>query len=184
MDFQFDATADGRRLKFLKVIDEYSRLCLAIPVGRSCKAKEEVVVLEELTSLYPAPAFIRSDNGPEFIAQALRDWCEASSTTSTAYIAPGFPWVNGFAESFHGWFRDEFLNTELFSTVPEAQIPADRWRWKYKSIKPHSALQGLTPLKAAQQGAAAFPHPPTFMRLGPTKGVPSEPLAASLPGDL
>ncbi|WP_370561479.1 IS3 family transposase [Cyanobium sp. NS01] len=155
MDFQFDATADGRRLKFLNVIDEHSRLCLAIRVGRRCKAKDVVAVLEELTSLYPAPAYIRSDNGPEFIAQALRDWCEASSTTSTAYIEPGSPWENGFAESFNGRFRDEFLNTELFTTAPEAQILADRWRWEYNSLRPHSALQGRTPLEAAQQGAAA-----------------------------
>ncbi len=155
MDFQFDATADGRRLKFLNVIDEHSRLCLAIRVGRRCKAKDVVAVLEELTSLYPPPAFIRSDNGPEFIAQALRGWCEASTTTSTAYIAPGSPWENGFAESFNGRFRDEFLNTELFTTAPEAQILADRWRWEYNSLRPHSALQGRTPLEAAQQGAAA-----------------------------
>ncbi len=154
MDFQFDATADGRGLKFLNVIDEHSRLCLAIRVGRRCKAKDVVAVLEELTSLYPAPAFTRSDNGPEFIAQALRDWCEASTTTSTAYIAPGSPWENGFAESFNGRFRDEFLNTELFTTAPEAQLLADRWRWEYNSIRPNSALQGLTPLEAAQQGAA------------------------------
>jgi len=99
MDFQFNATGDGRRLKFLNVIDEHSRLCLAIRVGRRCKAKDVVAVLEELTSLYPAPAFIRSDNGPEFIAKALRDWCEVSTTTSTAYIAPGSPYENGFAES-------------------------------------------------------------------------------------
>jgi transposase InsO family protein len=149
MDFQFDATADGRRLKFLNVIDEHSRLCLAIRVGRRCKAKDVVAVLEELTSLYPAPAFIRSDNGPEFIAEALRNWCEASTTTSTAYIAPGSPWENGFAESFNGRFWDEFLNTELFTTAPEAQILADRWRWEYNSIRPHSALQGRQPLEAA-----------------------------------
>ncbi|MCX5958059.1 MAG: IS3 family transposase [Cyanobacteria bacterium] len=155
MDFQFDATADGRRLKFLNVIDEHSRLCLAIRVGRRCKAKDVVAVLERLTSLYPAPAFIRSDNGPEFIAQALRDWCKASTTTSTAYIAPGSPWENGFAESFNGRFRDEFLNTELFTTAPEAQILAERWRWEYNTLRPHSALQGRTPLEAAQQGAAA-----------------------------
>jgi len=104
-----------------------------------------VAVLEELTSLYPAPAFIPSHNGPEFIGQALRNWCDASTTTSTAYIAPGSPWENGFAESFNGHFRDEFLNIELFTTAPEAQILADRWRWEYNSIRPHSALQGLTP---------------------------------------
>ncbi len=114
-----------------------------------------MAVLEALTSLNLAPAFIRSDNVPEFIAQALRDWCETSGTTSTAYIEPGSPWENGFAESFIGQFRDEFLNTELFTTAPEAQILADRWRWEYKTLRPHSALQGLTPLEAAQQGAAA-----------------------------
>jgi putative transposase len=120
MGFQFDATADGRRLKFLNVIEEHSRLCLAIRVGRRCKAKDVVAVLEELTSLYPAPTFIRSDNGPEFIAHALRLWCK-SSGTATAYIEPGSPWQNGFAESFNSRVRDEFLNTELFATVAEAQ---------------------------------------------------------------
>lgn len=99
MDFQFDGTADGRRLKFLNVIDEHSRLCLAIRVDRRCKAKDVVAVLEELTSVYPAPTFIRSDNGPEFIAHALRKWCQ-NSGTSTAYIEPGAPWQNGFAESY------------------------------------------------------------------------------------
>ncbi len=112
-----------------------------------------VAVLEELTSLYPAPAFIRSDNGPEFIAYALRRWAE-SSTTTTAYIEPGSPWQNGFVESFNGRFRDEFLNMELFSTVAEAQALADRWRWEYNTLRPHSALQGRTPLEAAQPAAA------------------------------
>ena len=154
-DFQFDATADGRRLKFLNVIDEHSRLCLAIRVGGRCKAKDVVEVLEELTSLYPAPAFIRSDKGPEFIAQALRGWCEAVGTT-TAFIEPGSPWENGFTESFNGRFRDEFLNTELFTTAPEAQILADRWPTQgISTFRPHSALQGRTPLETAQQGAAA-----------------------------
>jgi len=154
MDFQFDATADGRRLKFLNVIDEHRRLCLAIRVGRCCKAKDVVAVLEELTTVYPAPTFIRSDNCPEFIAQALRDWCVASDTTSTAYIEPGSPWENGFAESFNRRFRDEFLNTELFTTAPEAQLLANRWRWEYNSFRPHSPFQGRTPLEEAQQGAA------------------------------
>lgn len=154
MDFQFDATANGRRLKFLNVIDEHSRLCLAIRVGRRCKAKDVVALLQDLTSLYPAPAFIRSDNGPEFIAHALRRWCK-SNGTATAYIEPGSPWQNGFAESFNGRFRDEFLNTELFSTPIEAQLLSDQWRREYNTLRPHSALQGRTPLEAAQQGAAA-----------------------------
>ncbi|NDC38152.1 MAG: transposase, partial [Proteobacteria bacterium] len=87
----------------------------------------------------PAPTFIRSDNGPEFIAEALRDWSEAS-TTSTDYIEPVSPWENGLAESFNGRFRDEFLNTELFTTAPEPQLLADRWRWEYNIFRPHSAL--------------------------------------------
>ena len=123
-------------------------------MGRRCKARDVVAVLEELTSLYPEPAFIRSDNCPEFIAHALRRWCRTNGTT-TATIEPGSPWQNGYAESFNGGFRDEFLNTELFTTAPEAQILADRWRWEYNSLRPHSALQGRTPLEAAQEGAAA-----------------------------
>ncbi len=153
MDFQFDATADGRRLKFLNVIDKHSRLCQTIRVDRRCKARDVVAVLEELTSLYPALVFVRSDNGPEFIAHALRCWCN-SSGTATAYIEPGSPWHNGFAESFNGRFRDEFLNTELFATVAEAQALADCWRWEYNTLRPQSALQGRTPLEAAQAAAA------------------------------
>ena len=127
LDFKLNATVEGRLLKLLNVIDEHSRLCLAIRVGRRCKAKDVVTVLEELISIYPAPAFIRSDNGPEFIAHALRSWSKPSGTT-TAYIEPGSPWQNGFAESFNGRFRDEFLTTELSATVTEAQGLADRWR--------------------------------------------------------
>jgi putative transposase len=154
MDFQFDSTADGRRLKFLNVIDEHSRLCLTIRVGRRCKAKDVVAVLEELTSLYPAPTYVRSDNGPEFIAHALKRWCKRSGTT-TVYIEPGSPWQNGFAESFNSRFRDEFLNTELFATVAEAQGLADRWPTQgLSTLRPHSALQGRTPLEAAQPAAA------------------------------
>jgi putative transposase len=87
MDFQFDATADGRRLKFLNVTKEHSHFCLTISVARRCRAKDVVAVLEELASLYPTPAFIRSGNGPESISEALRGWCEASGT-NTVYIQP------------------------------------------------------------------------------------------------
>ena len=135
------------------MLDEHSSLRLAIRVYRRCKAKDMLEVMDELTSLYPAPAFIRSDNGPEFIAHALKRWSENSGTT-TAYIEPGSPWQNGFAESFKGRVRDEFLNTELFATVAEAQSLADRWRWEYNTLRPHSALQGRTPLEAAQAAAA------------------------------
>jgi len=109
----FDAKGNGRKLKFLKVIDEQSRLCLAIQVGRRCSANNVVADLEELTCLYPAPAFIRSDNGPEFIAQALRNWCEASRTTSTSDIETGSPWEKGFAVSINGQFREKCLQRSL-----------------------------------------------------------------------
>jgi transposase InsO family protein len=156
MVYQYDTNTDGRRLKFLNVIDERSRLCLAIRVGRRCKAKDVVVALEELTSVYPAPSYIRSDNSPEFVAQAVRNWCDASDTTSTAYSETGFPWENGFAELFNGLFRDEFLNTELCTTAPEAKLLADHWPTQIlKSRRPHSVLHGRTPLEAAQLGAAA-----------------------------
>jgi len=128
MDFQFDATADGRRHKFLNVMDEHNRLCLAIRVGRRCRSKYVVAALEELTSFYQAPTFIRADDGPELIAQALRDWCVARDTTRTAYIEPGSPWENGFAESINGRFRDKFLNAELVTRAPEAQLLANRSR--------------------------------------------------------
>jgi len=107
-----------------------------------------VAVLEQLTSLYPAPAFICSDNGPEFFPHALKHWSENSGTTK-AYTEPGSPWQNGYTESLNSRFRDEFLNTELFSTVAEAQTLADRWRWEYNNFRPQSALQGRTPLQAA-----------------------------------
>ena len=105
-----------------------------------------VAVLEALT-LYTTTAFIRSDNGHEFIAQALRGWCEASGTTSTAYIEPRSPWENVFAESFNGRLRDEFLNIELFTTAPEAQILANRWGWKYIRSGHTRHSKGVRPWK-------------------------------------
>ncbi len=100
-------------------------------------------------NIYPAPAFIRSGKGPEFISHALRRRTEGNGT-STAYIKAGSPWQNGFAEPFNGPFREEFLNTELFATVAGAQGLANRWRWEYNTLRPHSALQGRTPLEAVQ----------------------------------
>jgi putative transposase len=147
-------------LKFLNVIDVHSRLCLAIPVGRTCKARDVIAVLRDLTSVYPAPAIIRSENGPEFISQALRNWCEASDTTSTAYNEPRSPQENGSAETFIGQFQNEFLHTKLFSaTALDAQILADRWPWEYNSLGPHSV---------------PCQHPPRLIRYGSTKGIMSD----------
>jgi transposase InsO family protein len=116
------------------VIDEHSSLCLAIRVGRRCKAKDMVAVLEELTSSYPAPRFIRRTSGRSSLPRPYGTGGE-STTTKKAYIEPGSPWENGFAESFIGRIRDEFLNTELFTTAPEAQLLADHWRWEYYHIQ-------------------------------------------------
>ena len=127
------------------MIDEHSRLCLAIRAGTPSTAKDVVAVLEELISVYPAPPFIRADKGLEFNAQALQVWCKASDTTSTAYIELGSRRENCFTESFNGRFQDEFLNTELLTTTPEARLLADRLRWEYNTFRPHSALQGRTP---------------------------------------
>ena len=108
IDFQFDQTMDGRTLKFLNVVDEFSRVCLAIRVGRRCRALEVIDTIEELLKLYPAPTHLRMDNGPEFIAHALQEWCTGSGS-ATAYIPPGSPWENPFMESFNSRLRDEFL---------------------------------------------------------------------------
>ena len=110
--------------------------------------------IEGLLRVYPAPTHLRADNGPEFIAHALQEWCTGSGA-GVEFTPPGSPWENPFIESFNSRFRDEFLNTELFATVAEAQGLANRWRWEYNNLRPHSALQGRTPLEAAQQGAAA-----------------------------
>jgi len=155
IDFQFDQTMDGRMLKFLNVVDEFSRVCLAIRVGRRCRAVDVIDTIEELLRLYPPPTHLRMDNGPEFIAHALQEWCTGSGS-GTAYIAPGSPWENPFVESFNSRFRDEFLNIELFVSVQEARRLAEQYRMEYNTNRPHSALQGRTPLEVLQQWRAAW----------------------------
>ena len=137
---------DERTLKFLNVIDETSRLALAIRVGRQCRAADVIDTIEELLKLYPPPTHLRMDNGPEFIANALKEWCIGSGC-NTAYIPPGSPWENPFVESFNSRFRDEFLNIELFTSVQEAKLLAEQHRVEYYTYRPHSALQGRTHLK-------------------------------------
>lgn len=152
IDFQFDETADRRRLKMANVVDEFTRECLAIRVGRSCNADQLIDVLEALMAERGAPEHLRMDNGPEMIAWALRDWCRLSGTTTT-YIEPGAPWENPFVESFNGRFRDECLNVEEFWDLPEAQIVVEDWRIEYNTFRPHSALGGLTPAEFAKAWA-------------------------------
>ena len=150
MDFQFEANADGRRLKFLNAIYEYSRLFLAIRVGRHFNAKDLVSVLDEPLS----NAGVHSQRQlPESIAYSLRTWCTTSGI-ATAYIEPGSPWQNGLAEPLNGRFRDEFGNTELLATVAETQGLASHWRWEYNTLRLYSALQGPKPLETAQVAPA------------------------------
>jgi putative transposase len=150
LDFQFDETADARRLKLLNVVDEYTREALAMRVGRSCSADDVVTTIEALVAERGAPAHLRVDNGPELVAWALREWCRLAGTT-TIYIEPGSPWESPWVESFNGRVRDELLNVEEFGSLAEAQVLVEAWRREYNVYRPHSALGGLTPAEYADQ---------------------------------
>jgi len=140
LDFQFDQTADGRILKLLHVVDEFTREALAVECRRRIDADHTVAVLDRLVSERgTAPDFIRCDNGPELTSNALRDWCRFARAGS-AYIEPGSPWQNPYVESFGGRIRDELLAVELFSCLTEAQVLIEDWRLDYNQHRPHSAL--------------------------------------------
>lgn len=152
-DFIFDQDAEGRLMKILTVVDEFSRRGLAIVIGRHMRARDVIKVLIGLFHKHGIPGFIRSDNGPEFIAKAIREWL-ATSKVGPLFIAPGAPWENAFIESFHSRLRDEFLNRELFSNADEAHVLAQAWLREYNQDRPHSSLDGLTPAEfaASQSG--------------------------------
>lgn len=150
MDFQFDQTSDGRLLKLLNVIDEYTRECLAIDVGRSIDADGVVTCLERIARERGAPAYVRFDHGPEFIAYAVADWCRFNGT-GTVFIDPGSPWQNAWIESFNGRLRDEFLNGHLFESVLEAQVFLEGWRIEYNNERPHSAHGWRSPVEFAEE---------------------------------
>ena len=150
LDFQFDETADRRRLKLLNIVDEHTREALAMHVDRRADADTVITILQRLTADRGAPAHLRMDNGPELIAWALRDWCRFSGT-GAVYIEPGSPWENPYVESFNGRVRDELLNVEEFGSLTEAQVLVEAWRVEYNTYRPHSALGGLTPAEYAQQ---------------------------------
>jgi len=133
----------------LNILDEFSRECLAIKVDRKLNSRNVTDALTDLFILRGSPAFIRSDNGPEFIAQAVRDWIAAVGA-KTAYIEPGSPWENGYCESFNGRFRDELLNGEIFYSLREAQIIIEEWRKHYNTKRPHSALGYRPPAPEAK----------------------------------
>jgi len=159
-DFVADRTKDGRPLKILTLIDEYSRECLAIKVARSIRSQDVLECLAELFVHRGTPDHIRSDNGPEFTARAVRGWL-GRVDVKTLFIEPGSPWENGYVESFNGKLRDELLNGEIFYTLTEAKVLIERWRNEYNTKRPHSSL-GYRP-----------PAPETVAAAPPLGGVPS-----------
>ena len=138
-DFVHHRTEDGRAYRTLNIIDEFSRECLAIRVKRKLNSVDVIDALTDLFIIRGIPAYIRSDNGPEFIANAVRQWIKAVGA-ETAYIEPGSPWENGYCEIFNARFRDELLNGEIFYSLKEAQIVIEQWRRHYNTKWPHSAL--------------------------------------------
>lgn len=145
LDFQFDTLADGRTIKMLNVIDEFTREALAIEVDRSIDADHVVAVLERLAAQRgSAPVYVRFDNGPEFVAHAVADWCRFTGTNSV-FIDPGSPWQNAWIESFNGKFRDELLNGWQFDSLQEARVIIEDWRIDYNWKRPHTAHGDLTP---------------------------------------
>jgi transposase InsO family protein len=162
-DFIFDRTTSGTSLKWLSVIDEFTRECLCLKVARRMTNGDIIEVLGGLFLAHGMPAHIRSDNGPEFIAKGLREWLERSCV-GPLYIEPGSPWENGYAESFHSKLRDEFLGCEEFESLREATMLGASWRRAYNEVRPHSSLGYVPPAEFARAcgpsaPASAAPQP-------------------------
>jgi len=166
-DFVTDRTEDGRQLRLLVAIDEYTRECLAIEAARSFTAQDVIGVLQYLFAVRGTPQHIRSDNGPEFVAKSVRHWLDRAAV-KTLFIAKSSPWENGYVESFNGKLRDELLNRELFLSLEEACWVIDRWRLDYNHRRIHSALDYQTPAAYAAGcvlPASATPQPPEHSRV-------------------
>jgi putative transposase len=154
-DFVHDRTQDGRTVRMLTIVDEYTRECLAIDVRRSFNHEDVLAKLSELFILKGTPDYIRSDNGPELVAKTLRQWLHRVGV-KTLFIEPGSPWENGYIESFNGKLRNELLNGEIFYTPHEARVLVERWRREYNTIRPHSALGYRPPRPEALEHAGNF----------------------------
>lgn len=152
-DFVFDETEDGRQLKWLSVIDEFSRFNMALEVERHFGGEEVIRTLKRLFKEYGPPDYLRSDNGPEFIAKVVRQWLNEQGV-NTLYIDPGAPWENGYTESFNGSLRDELLDRELFAHLLEAKLLAVEFRGEYNDHRPHSSLGYQTPAEFLAQNVA------------------------------
>lgn len=170
-DFAFDQTKDGRRLKLMPVVEEYTRECLASPTECSITAEQVIQTLAYLFATRGAPAYIRSDNGPEFIAEAVKEWL-ASSGVETLYIEPGSPWENAYSESFISRIRDELLNREVFANVAEAKVLTVDYREHYNHHRPHGALSYMTPAEFAAAEAQRGQGPDPAEQLESVSGLP------------
>jgi putative transposase len=144
-DFVFDTCADGRSLKCLTVIGEFTRECLAIDVAGGIRSGRVIEILTQLVSLHGAPRYLRSNNGPEFVARAILRWLQAAQI-ETAFIDPGKPWQNGTDESFNGKLRDQHLSLQWFRNRADAKVSIEAWRRHYNEVRPHSSLRYLTPV--------------------------------------
>jgi transposase InsO family protein len=158
-DFVTERLENGRRVRMLVVIDEYTRECLAIDVAKKFTGHDVVEVLRYLFAVRGEPEYIRSDNGSEFVSKVVQSWLEYANV-ETLYIAPGSPWENGYVESFNGKFRDELLNRELFLSIDELRYVVNRWRMNYNHYRPHSSLDYMAPAafakKCLDQGSATL----------------------------
>lgn len=162
-DFVFDQTADGRRLKCLTVVDEFTRQGLAIRIGRSLTANDVIRVLDELFAEHGRPACIRSDNGPELVATAVQRWLK-DNDVDTHYIDPGSPWQNAYNESFNSILRTTCLDRWWFHSLTEARVVVDQWLEEYNTVRPHGSLQGMAPARFLEQWTAAnSDHQPTTL---------------------
>jgi putative transposase len=172
-DFVETRTHDGRKIRMLNVIDEFTRECLAIRVARKLKGTDVIDILTDLFILRGVPGHVRSDNGPEFIAKAVQAWITAVGA-QTAYIAPGSPWENGYVESFNARLRDELLDGEIFYSLREAEVVIESWRRHYNTVRPHGALgyrppapEVVLPAFAAWPPALRRPALPTTQAVAP-----------------
>ncbi len=160
-DFVEDRTDKGNKLRMLNIVDEYTRECLSIRVERFIDSFKVMDTLNWLFLTRGVPGHIRSDNGPEFIAKAMKDWL-AESGCKTIYIEPGSPWENPYIESFNGKFRDECLNREIFRNVREAQEVVEKWRQEYNEFRPHSSLGYMTPAEFSHRYGSSSRPPVSF----------------------
>lgn len=170
-DFVMDQTSDGRRLKILGVVDEYTRECLALEVERCIEAVDVIEVLRKIIAVRGVPENIRSDNGGEFIAEAVRKYLEQNGA-NTLYIEPGAPWENAYSETFNSRFGDEVLKREVFDTLPEAKVLVAKYRKEYNEERPHSSLNYATPAEFAARCSVS-------LKFGSSRLAPAAPPQSS-----